>query len=190
MKRQSVQNVSRLQQQRGFSLVEVSIVTAIVLLIAVIGIPTIGSYVLENKVPKVGQELARFIMYTRVNAGTSGESPYEGLTTRNLASMVTDSAVLSRLSDGTILHGLGGRGTIEVEPVDSGAGFLLRLRDVSHVACPSIASVMQRVADRIQVSSDAGSLQTVKDVDVPYSALATESACGRGDVNHFVFYVL
>src|SRR5690606_12274005 len=52
--------------QAGFSLVEVSIVTAIVLLIAVIGIPAIGGYVMENKVPKVGQELARFVMHVRV----------------------------------------------------------------------------------------------------------------------------
>ncbi|CAM5204302.1 hypothetical protein CDEF62S_02832 [Castellaniella defragrans] len=179
----------RQRDQRGFSLIEVSIVTAIVLLIAVVGIPAIGDYVMENKVPKVGQELARFVMYTRVNAGTSGETPYEGLGPRNLAAMLTDSAVLTVAGDGSVLHGLGGRGAIEVEPMDNGTGFLLRLRQVSHVACPSIASVMQRVADRIQVGSDAGALQVVKDTGVPYSALAAESACARGNVNQFVFHV-
>ena len=39
-------------RQRGFSLMEVSIVTAVVLLIAIVGIPAIGAYVIENKVPK------------------------------------------------------------------------------------------------------------------------------------------
>lgn len=179
----------RRQAQQGFSLIEVSIVTAIVLLIAVIGIPAIGSYVLENKVPKVGQELARFVMHTRVNAGTSGEPPYVDINTTNLASMVADSTVLTRAGNGTILHGLGGGGTVEVESDDAGAGFLLRLLRVNHVACPSIVSVLQRVADRITVSADGGAAKTVKDDATPYSALSAESACAKGDVNQFVFHV-
>ncbi|HEX2517967.1 MAG TPA: type 4 pilus major pilin [Castellaniella sp.] len=186
------QNARRLamqQGQRGFSLIEVSIVTAIVLLIAVIGIPAIGGYVMENKVPKVGQELARFVMHTRVNAGTSGEAPYDGIGTQNLAALVADSTVLTMTTDGSVLHGLGGGGSVEVEPTDAGTGFLLRLRQVNHVACPSIASVLQRVADRIIVSSDAGPAQTVKDANIVYSALAAESACVKGDVNQFVFHV-
>jgi prepilin-type N-terminal cleavage/methylation domain-containing protein len=35
-------------RQRGFSLMEVSIVTAIVLLIAIVGVPAIGGYFIEN----------------------------------------------------------------------------------------------------------------------------------------------
>jgi prepilin-type N-terminal cleavage/methylation domain-containing protein len=177
------------QDQRGFSLIEVSIVTAIVLLIAVIGIPAIGGYVMENKVPKVGQELARFVMHMRVNAGTSGEAPYDGISTQSLAALVADSTVLTMAADGSVLHGLGGGGSVEIEPTDAGTGFLLRLRQVNHVACPSIASVLQRVADRIIVSSDAGPAQTVKDANIIYSALAAESACAKGDANQFVFNV-
>lgn len=192
MQARQQQNAGQLairRDQRGFSLIEVSIVTAIVLLIAVIGIPAIGGYVMENKVPKVGQELARFVMHTRVNAGTSGETPYDGIGTQNLAALVADSTVLTTAADGSVLHGLGGGGSVEVEPTDAGTGFLLRLRQVNHVACPSIASVLQRVADRIIVSSDAGPAQTVKDANIVYSALAAESACTKGDVNQFVFHV-
>ncbi|HET8597226.1 MAG TPA: prepilin-type N-terminal cleavage/methylation domain-containing protein [Castellaniella sp.] len=177
------------QSQRGFSLIEVSIVTAIVLLIAVIGIPAIGGYVLENKVPKVGQELARFVMHTRVNAGTSGDPPYAGIGTANLASMIADSTVLTRADDGSILHGLGGGGTVEVEADEAGTGFVLRLLRVNHVACPSIASVLQRVAERITLSADGGTARTVKDDTIHYNALAAESGCGKGDVNQFVFHV-
>src|SRR5690606_19637287 len=36
--------------QQGFSLVEVSIVTAIILIVSIIGIPAINAYVIENKV--------------------------------------------------------------------------------------------------------------------------------------------
>lgn len=179
----------RRRKQRGFSLIEVSIVTAIVLLIAVIGIPAIGGYVMENKVPKVGQELVRFVMHTRINAGTSGDPPYAAIGTTSLTSLVADSTVLTMAGDGSILHGLGGGGTIEVEPTDAGAGFLLRLLRVNHAACPSIASVLQRVADRITVSADGGAALTVKDDATPYSALSAEGACARGDVNQFVFHV-
>ncbi|MFT0532479.1 pilin [Castellaniella hirudinis] len=175
--------------QQGFSLIEVSIVTAIVLLIAVIGIPAIGGYVMENKVPKVGEELARFIMQTRVNAGASGDAPYADIGTENLASMVADSTVLTLGGDGAVRHGLGQGGRIEVEASDAGAGFIVRLLQVNHVACPSIASVLQRLADQIVVTGDGGAGKTVKDSATPYSALTTESACGRGDVNQFAFHV-
>jgi prepilin-type N-terminal cleavage/methylation domain-containing protein len=175
--------------QAGFSLVEVSIVTAIVLLIAVIGIPAIGGYVMENKVPKVGQELARFVMHVRVNAGTAADAPYENVGTANLAAMVADSTVLTLSNDGAVLHGLGSGGTVEVESADAGAAFLLRLKKVNHVACPSIASVLQRVAGRITVEAGSGAARTVKDEDTTYNALSVESACARGDVNQFVFHV-
>jgi prepilin-type N-terminal cleavage/methylation domain-containing protein len=178
-----------LGRQRGFTLIEVSIVTAIVLLIAVIGIPAIAGYVMENKVPKVGQELARFVMHTRVNAGTSGDAPYEHISADNLAALVADSTVLTLSGDGAVLHGLGASGAVEVESTDAGSGFLLRLKQVNHVACPSIASVLQRVADRITVSASGGATTTLKDESTAYNALAAEAACGKGDVNQFAFYV-
>ncbi|MFV0284008.1 MAG: type 4 pilus major pilin [Castellaniella sp.] len=175
--------------QAGFSLIEVSIVTAIVLLIAVIGIPAIGGYVMENKVPKVGQELARFVMHMRVNAGTSGDTPYENIGTANLAAMVADSTVLTVATGGSVLHGLGSGGTVEVESADAGAAFLVRLNQVNHVACPAIASVLQRVADRITVEADGAAAVTVKDDATTYNALSAESACAKGDVNQFEFHV-
>ncbi|MNG37211.1 hypothetical protein D3C84_1244910 [compost metagenome] len=60
-----MQHVKNIQpgarRQQGFSLMEVSIVTAIVLLIAIVGIPAIGSYVIDNKVPQVGEDMLRFV---------------------------------------------------------------------------------------------------------------------------------
>jgi hypothetical protein len=103
--------------------------------------------------------------------------------------MVADSTVLTLANDGRVLHGLGGGGAVEIEPADAGAAFLLRLRQVNHVACPSIASVLQRVADRITVEADGATARTVKDETTPYNALAAESACAKGDVNQFVFHV-
>ncbi len=177
------------RRQRGFTLIEVSIVTAIVLLIAIIGIPAIGGYVMENKVPKVGQELARFVMHTRINAGSAADAPYDEISTASLAAMAADSTVLTVAGDGSVLHGLGSGGTVEVASAENGAAFEVRLKKVNHVACPAIASVLQRVSDRITVGADEGAGQTVKDATTPFSALAAEAACTKGDVNQFVFHV-
>ena len=173
--------------QKGFSLIEVSIVTAIILLIAVIGIPTIGGYVVENKVPKVGEEITRFVLQMRVNASTASATPYLGVTTVNLANMMADSSVLSVHADGAVRHGLGAQDAVQVEAVDGGAGFSISLDRVNHAACPGIASVLQRVADKITVGQDVGAGQVVKDETTVYSALAVESACAKGDINHFSF---
>jgi prepilin-type N-terminal cleavage/methylation domain-containing protein len=174
-------------RQQGFSLIEISIVTAIVLLIAVIGIPTIGSYVVENKVPKVGEEITRFILQMRVNANAATTTPYQGVSTANLANMMVDSSVLSVGVDGVVRHGLGAQGDVEVKAVDGGAGFSVTLGRVNHAACPAPASVLQRVAAKITVGGDVGVGQVVKDDTVLYSALAVEAACARGDVNRFAF---
>ncbi len=176
--------------QQGFSLIEVSIVTAIVLLMAIIGVPAIGGYVVENKVPKVGEELARFILQTKVNAPGGTAAPYSGIDTSNFANMVRGSSVFSLTgteSAARVLHGLGTDGEVAVAEAASGAAFSITLSKVHHAACPSIASVMQRVADIITVAAEGQAATTVKDANTSYSALATESRCGKGDINTFVF---
>ncbi|UHL65123.1 prepilin-type N-terminal cleavage/methylation domain-containing protein [Paralcaligenes sp. KSB-10] len=179
-----------LHRQQGFSLIEVSIVTAIVLLLAIIGIPAIGSYVVENKVPKVGEELARFILQTKVNVPNGSSAPYAEIDTPNFANLVRESSIFSVSgADATIkvLHGLGTDGEVTVGPAAAGAAFAITLSRVNNAACPAIASVMQRVSDSITVAPDGQSAATVKDDATAYSALTAESKCARGDVNTFVF---
>jgi prepilin-type N-terminal cleavage/methylation domain-containing protein len=176
--------------QKGFSLIEVSIVSAIVLLLAIIGVPAISGYVVENKVPKVGEELARFILQTKVNAPNGSATPYAGIDTVNFANMVRDSSIFS--VSGTdasikVLHGLGADGEVRVVEAGSGASFAITLSKVHNAACPGIAAVMQRVSDSITVAAEGEGAATIKDRTVHYSALATESRCGKGDVNTFVF---
>src|SRR5699024_4888957 len=97
-------------KQKGLSLIEVSIVTAIVLLLAIIAIPAVGSYVVENKVPKVGEELARFALHTQINAQPGSSLPYADINTGVLAGMVEDSTIFAVTRSGSttrVLHGLG-----------------------------------------------------------------------------------
>ncbi|CAB3690449.1 hypothetical protein LMG3458_02103 [Achromobacter deleyi] len=191
------------RRERGFSLVEVSIVTAIVLLIAIVGIPAIGSYVIENKVPKVAEELQRFIVSMRVNAQGGGVTPYAGLDTGAMANMLRDSSVLSVQGSGPsarIAHGLGGSGTgssgvVQVAATSLagagvGAAFTVTLNNVSNAACPALASVLQRVSEVISIEGDNGS-GVVKNAlavpAVPYRAALAQTRCSQGDTNTFVF---
>ena len=202
MKRVRVFRCARWKQQ-GFSLMEVSIVTAIVLLIAIVGIPAIGGYVIENKVPKVGEELQRFVASMKINAQGGGVTPYTGLDTGALANALRDSTVLSVQGTGaaaSVAHGLGGSGTsgsgvVQVEPasVDGagmGSAFTLTLTNVSHAACPALASVLQRVSEIISISGSSGA-KVVKDSiatpATPYRAAQAQAQCSQGDVNSFVF---
>ena len=178
--------------QAGFSLVEVSVVMAIVLLLAIIAIPTVSAYVIESKVPKVGEELARFILHTKVNASNGSSAPYDGIATSNLANMLRDSTIFSITGDAsapTLRHGLGSDGQVEVAEADAGAAFTITLSNVNHAACPAIASVMQRVSRQITLASGGAAAAVVKDDTTRYSALDTESRCTQGDVNTFVFTV-
>lgn len=176
---------SGFRDQRGFSLVEVAVVTAIVLLLAIIGIPAIGNYLVENKVPKVGEELARFILHTQVNASFGSAEPYSQISTAGFGRMVEDSGLFSVSGSGAttvVTHGLGTDGVVSVQAEDLGASFSVSLSNVSHVACPSIASIMQRVSKTMTVAG-----VTIKDATTPYSAIQTEGECEHGDVNDFVF---
>lgn len=182
------------RRQAGFSLVEVSIVTAIVLIIAIIGIPAINSYVIENKVSRVGGELQRYVARTKAN-GQGTSAPYAGLDSGNLARALRHSSVLAvdPVAVDRVAHGLGGNGSttglVNVVESDSGVSFTMTLDAVNDAACPALASVMQRVAQRIQVTGTTAVV--VKDEAatprVAYSPLAAESVCVNGDRNTFLF---
>lgn len=184
-----------LSRQQGFSLVELSIVTAIILVISIIGIPAIGAYVIENKVPEVAGELQRYVARTKAN-GQGTSNPYASIDTANLGRALRSSSVVSVDAAFTrVAHGLGGNGTstglIAVAPSDAGASFTLTMDAVNDAACPALASLLQRVAERISIT---GSTEVVvKDAyastPLEYSPIAAQSACRAGDNNTFVFTV-
>ncbi|TEA77340.1 type 4 pilus major pilin [Allopusillimonas ginsengisoli] len=176
--------------QRGFSLLEISVAMAVILLLAITGIPAIGHYVIESKVPKVGEGLARFIVQAKVNAMGVDPAPYRGIDTALFAHSVRDSSVFSVLGTGAgmrILHGLGDKGEVRVAERVGGGAFAITLTRVNDAACPSIASVMQRVADTISIEAEGRAAKVVKAEQVPFNAMAARAHCGRGNSNTFIF---
>src|SRR5690625_6519614 len=65
--------------QRGLSLIEISVVTVIVLLLAVLAVPAIQGYLVENRVPKVGEALAHYVLRQHLNASVHGANQYSGM---------------------------------------------------------------------------------------------------------------
>lgn len=179
---------SRNQSQRGLSLIEVSVVSAIVLLLAIIGIPAINGFVIENRVPKVGEGIARFIVSHTVNTPVFEESPYLAVNNQFFISQLDDTGVFNVDSQGSstrILHGLGKNGLVTLVPDQSGAQLKITFTNVHHSACPGLASVLQRVAASIKVEN-----VSVKDASITYNAIQTRQQCKRGDVNTFEFIVI
>lgn len=194
-----------LHRQRGFSLIEISIVTTIMMLLAIVGIPAIQGYVVESKVPRVAEELQRFVARLKVTTHGFGASPYASVDTRVLANSLRGSSVVAVSGEGAgadVAHGLGGpgvsgRGVVRIAPyalsgAPFGSAFLLTLNDVNHAACPGLASILQRIADVVRISGAAGPV-TVKDsLHQPvaaYNPLLADAQCLNGDRNVFEFVI-
>lgn len=198
-------SVASLARQRGFSLIEISIVTTIMMLLAIVGIPAIQGYIVESKVPRVAEEIQRFVARLKMTTHGFGASPYGNVDTTVLANALRGSSVVSVTGAGTganVAHGLGGagvsgRGVIRVVPhalpgAPVGSAFLLTLNDVNHAACPGLASVLQRIAEVVTISGVGGPV-TVKnslhEPSAPYNPLLADAQCLAGDRNSFEFVI-
>ena len=170
--------------QAGLSLIEVSVVMAIILLIAIVSIPTINNYVIESRVPKVGESVARFIANHNANTPLFEQQPYAGIDNELFALQMESAGVfnISTTGGGTvILHGLGKNGTLDISGGDE---LVILFSGVHHSACPGLSSVLQRLAHTIQVGE-----QTVKADNQTYNAITAQKKCAKGDVNTFKFTI-
>ncbi|VCU69072.1 putative major pilin subunit [Pigmentiphaga humi] len=185
---------SPFRRQRGFTLVEVAIVAAIVLIAAIVGIPAINGYIIENKVPPVAQELQRFVARTKAANQGLGTTPYTGLGAAQLASALRSSSVLAVSGAGAaavVSHGLGatdGRVVLASDTITTaGDAFMLTLDKVNEAACPSLAAVMQRVSERISINGTSVKQPGTGGMTGVYDAAGAAGACASGDANTFVF---
>lgn len=179
-----MRNKTKNKGQMGLSLIEISVVSAIILLIAIVSIPAINSFIIESRVPKVGEGIARFVVNHSVNTPLFEEQPYEGVDKQLFAQQLESAGVFNISGSGEatqILHGLGKSGTLEIE---GGEKLTVTLSKVHHAACPGLSSVLQRLASTITVGTE-----TVKSDDVTYNAISAQKQCVRGDQNTFEFVI-
>src|SRR5690625_1730824 len=81
--------------QQGLSLIELSVVTVIILLLAVLAVPVIQGYLVENRVPKVGEALAHYVLRQHLNASVHGAGQYEGMNIDHFSRQNQDKAVFN-----------------------------------------------------------------------------------------------
>lgn len=189
--------------EAGFSLVEVSIVTALMVILAIIGVPALQAYVIESKVPKVAADMQRFVSRMKVAALGGGLAPYASVDQRALINGMRSASVIAVQGEGQkadVAHGLGGRGraengTITIQPeavpgMSVGSAFRLTLSHVNHAACPMLVTAMQRMASVITVAGHGANVQVKNDFLMPvlsYQPVLADAQCARGDNNQFVF---
>ncbi|MEZ2721579.1 Tfp pilus assembly protein FimT/FimU [Paenalcaligenes hominis] len=172
------------QRQAGLSLIEISVVSAIILLIAIVSIPAINGFIVESRVPKVGEGIARFVMNHSVNTPLYETQPYDGVDNELFAQQLESAGVFNIIGSGAgvqILHGLGKDGTVEIT---GGQELKITLNKVSHAACPGLSSVLQRIANTISVGAEV-----VKSESKIYNATHAQKQCERGDSNTFEFVI-
>lgn len=177
--------------RKGLSFVEVGVVTAIIILIAAIGIPAINDFVTENRAPKVAEELQRFIARTKAASESASTTPYTGLETSNLARALKSSSVVKVVSNNEIEHRLGGgtTGLMTLSDAEGGRAFAITLTNVNEIVCPTLATIMQSTADSITIGGTpvkTTNYQT-SEVTLPYNAAQAQNSCVDGDNNAFVF---
>lgn len=201
------QNCDRIRYatQRGFSLIEISIVITIMMLIAIVGIPAIQGYVIESKVPRVAEEIQRVVAKIKASTNGFGATPYAGIDSSALVNALRSSSVVSvtgKGPDANVAHGLGGngmggRGVISIEPATIpgspvGSAFSIAFNDVNHAACPALASILQRMAESVSIAGQSGSVfvkNTLSEPQMPYSSILADAQCTSGDRNTFVFTI-
>ena len=196
---------SQFQMQQGFSLIEISIVTTIMMLIAIIGIPAIQGYVIESKVPRVAEEVQRLVARLKASTHGFGTMPYAGIDAATLVNVLRSSSVVSVTGKGSganVAHGLGGngangRGVIAIAPAATlgapgGSAFSLTFNDVNHAACPGLASILQRIAETVTIEGQSGPVYVKNAMNeplMPYNSILADAQCASGDRNSFVFTI-
>ncbi len=177
--------------QRGLSLIEISVVTVIILLLAILAIPAIQGYLVENRVPKVGEALAHYVLRQHLNASVHGEPHYKGMDIQHFSRQNKEKAVFTIQEQGgqtVVQHGLGKGGQLFIHEREGGRALELRLTSVHHAACPALATVLHQLADEIYVGPE-GRLTEVKSPQRTYNAFYAQQQCEDGEVNTFRFIV-
>lgn len=186
-----------IRDQRGFTLVELTAVVAIITLLVVISMPAIKGFFITLRVPAAAGELQRFMSSARILGEGDSISPYASIdNAQNLVPALRDSAAF-KVTGNVVAHRLGGsgsgsNGTITIAPAALGGGaigsaFSLTLTNVNNKACPTLASTLNAVSETISVNGTAAKTLGANNETGTFNPVTAQSLCVSGDNNTFVF---
>lgn len=186
-----------LRRQGGWTLAEVGAVIAIVIILAIVGFPSVKGFFIQGRVPAAAGELQRFMSTARIMSEGDSATPYSGMdNAQNLAPSLRDSTVF-KVTGNTVAHRLGGtgvgsNGTITLAPAALGGGavgsaFSLTVTNVNHRACPVLASTLNGISEMISVNGTVAKTLGANSESGTFNAVSAQNLCVDGDNNTFVF---
>lgn len=182
-------------RKRGFTLVELLVVLAIIAVITIFGVPFMRGIIIQGKTEPTGSDINKVATKMRTNFAGQGTTPYNNLgagaaatanfanSARGLASSLT---ITGSGPTATIQHDIGATGAqIEVAPgtiTTLGDSFTVTVNDVNEAACPGLAAQLSRSAEVISINGT-----NAKAVGGTYNGGTAQNACSPGDANDYVF---
>lgn len=178
------------RKSKGFSLIELMMVLAIVALIAIFGLPFARGLIIEGAVEPTANDINKVAMKIRSNFAGHGATPYTSVNTATFANTAIGLAgaltITGSGAGATMTHSLGATGaavTVASSSVTTdGDSFTVTLADVNKAACPGVASILNRATERMTINGTP-----VKEIGGTYNAGTATNACTADDTNTFVF---
>lgn len=187
-------NIS-LKKSRGFTLVELLVVLAIIAVLAIFGIPFARGIITGGKVDPTAGDISKTVAKLRSNFAGQGNTPYTNLGGPAAATAVfanTARGLTSAMTIGgagptaTMQHDIGATGSqitvAQTAITTTGDSFSVTAPTVNEAACPGLASQLSRSAEVILINGTS-----VKAVGAPYNGGDAQNLCLAGDTNAFVF---
>lgn len=183
---------------RGFTLVELLFVIAVVGIMAAFATPFIRGLLIESRVDPTAQDIVKVTNTMRAAGAASGlNTPYLNLGAPAAATAAFANAGLGRAqaltitgagAAATVQHRLGATGSqvtvAQAANPTAGDSFAITLPTVNKAACPGLATQLNRTMIAMSVNG-----VVVKAVGGQYNGAAAENACTADDTNTFVFTV-
>lgn len=174
-------NIAAARKSRGFTMVELMVVFAIIAVLVAIGLPAFQERKLEGQAPELAKALQ--ISITKFKNNRDGGGVWTGISNAELVAILgTDTRVQVDVPNTKVFHGVGDKtgeiifsaGTL-VSASDSGK---LVLDQVNGAACPILANALKNFVDTVKVNAT-----TAKAYGGVYSGPTAQTACTSGDTN-------
>lgn len=173
-------------KQRGFTMVELLVVLAIIAVLAIIGVPAARGIIVGGKVEPTAGDINKVVAKVRGNYAGNGSSPYATITTAVFSTTARGMTSAVSVSGAAMSHDIGAAGSqVTVAPSTigtAGDSFAVTLPTVNEAACPGLASALSKAAEVITINGTS-----VKAVNGAYAPTTAQTACAANDANTFVF---
>ena len=168
-----------LSKQRGFTLIEVIVVLAIMAILIAISLPTINDYVAAGRVNTTTKDLQATANSIKSAAvGVTTATPYSGITTATLAAYMRNTSFnVTSGTTSTITHNVQapslGPQAVAISGTP-GATFAISMAKVNEKSCPDLAAQMAKATETITIG---GTTVKAAAAGSTIQVAATRTAC-------------